>query len=348
MGTDTVERRGAAFCAIAAGGAAAAVLLGSAPAWAWGHTGHLYVSEAAAQSLSREIPAFVRESGAIREVEELGAEADVSKGAGYIHDAERNPGHYIDIDDAGKVAGVSAFTPLAPTREAFDTAQRAGGQTQYSSGYLAYNIVDGWQQVRKDFGLYRALEKGLATAIDRKEANYFTYQLALRRKLILRDIGYWSHFIADGSQPLHVSVHFNGWGPYPNPNGYTTAPIHAPFEGTFVRDFVQKTAVLAAVRGYHDCACAIEQRVPQYLLATLAEVEPLYQLAAADPTFTVPRPAAIGFTTRRLAAGAAELRDEIVDAWRSSPTITVGYPTVLLSDILSGKVRMTPTTLASD
>ena len=35
---------------------------------------------------------------------------------------------------------------------------------------------------------------------------------------------------------MHVSVHFNGWGDYPNQQGYTTSKkLHAYFEGAFVR-----------------------------------------------------------------------------------------------------------------
>lgn len=52
--------------------------------------------------------------------------------------------------------------------------------------------------------------------------------------------------------------------------------------------------------------------------------------------------------TQQLAAGVAELRDEIVDAWRQSEQIAVGYPPVRVSDIESHAVPMTTTTLASD
>jgi len=43
----------------------------------------------------------------------------------------------------------------------------------------------------------------------------------LREKITLHDIGIWSHYVGDASQPLHVSVHLNGWGNFPNPNGYS-------------------------------------------------------------------------------------------------------------------------------
>ena len=40
----------------------------------------------------------------------------------------------------------------------------------------------------------------------------------------------------------------------------------------------------------------------------------------------------------RLAAGASELRDMIINAWRSSGTSQVGYPAVKVTDVVSGAV----------
>jgi hypothetical protein len=346
-----------------------AALLGSTVlsqnAFAWGHTGHVEISTAAILALTSDVPAFVRTVEAAKQIGETGPEPDISKTtvtiAQYaipypyfnnVHDAERDPGHYIDIDDSGVVVGgVVPLNTLPATREAFDTAQRSAtapsGQDQYTGGYLPYEMLDGFEQLRKDFGIFRALLKGQQTATTTEDKTYFAYQLDLRKKLTLRDIGYWSHFVGDGSQPLHVSIHYNGWGNYPNPNGYTTKPIHAQFEGAFVKNFVSPTELQAEVPKYHDCQCAIEQRVPQYLAQTLAQVVPLYQVAGTD-LFQTAQPSEVSFATARLAAGAAELRDEIVDAWRQSTDIYIGYPLVKVTDILSGKVTMTRTTLASD
>ena len=33
--------------------------------------------------------------------------------------------------------------------------------------------------------------------------------------------GWLGHYVADGSQPLHTTIQYNGWVG-PNPNGYTT------------------------------------------------------------------------------------------------------------------------------
>jgi hypothetical protein len=103
-----------------------------------------------------------------------------------------------------------------------------------------------------------------------------------------------------------------------NPNGFTTAPIHAPFEGAFVRNVVQ--------------------------------LVPVYQAAkdSGGDNYATAQPAELAIVTRQLAAGAAELRDEIVDAWRQSTDITVGFPLVRVSDIEAGTVPVTRLTFGAD
>jgi hypothetical protein len=346
-----------------------AVTLAPQQAWSWGHTGHVGISQLAMQALPAEIPAFLRSAQSISQVGELGAEADESKTTGIVtsgnntristastvHDAERDAGHFLDVDDVGMVIGGSvALNQLPATRQAFDTAQRAAiapsGQTQYG-GYLPYAMLDGFQQVRKDFGMWRALSVGLSTATTDADKAYFRFQLQLRQQLIIRDIGYWSHFVGDASQPMHVSIHFNGWGNFFNPNNFTTAAIHAPFEGAFVHDFVDFNAVAAQMRPYTDRGAAtMEQRVPLYLAETLTQVVPVYQAAkdSNDDNYKTAQPAELAIVIKQLAAGASELRDEIVDAWRQSEFVTVGFPLVKVSDIETGIVKMTPTTLGSD
>ena len=51
--------------------------------------------------------------------------------------------------------------------------------------------------------------------------------------------------VADGSQPLHVTVQYNGWTG-PNPNGYTTEhKIHSQFETAYVDAVVSESEVQA-------------------------------------------------------------------------------------------------------
>lgn len=243
--------------------------------------------------------------------------------------------------------GVLPLAALPETREAYDTELRARGLTQYKAGYLPYSIADGWQQMRKDFAYWRALTKAIETAATPEERAWFEADRRLREKIALHDIGIWSHYVGDASQPLHVSVHFNGWGSYPNPHWYTTKKIHAYFEGEFVKRNLARSSVAAQVVPYAPCSCSIEERTRMLLQFTLAQVEPLYQLEK-DGGFRPSDPRGIGFATARLAAGAAALRDLIVDAWIDSANSPVGYPMVNVRDIESGKVRATRDLFGAD
>src|SRR5258707_14479028 len=173
--------------------------------FAWGATGHDWVSGIAIEKLPESVPEFVRMPEAVAEISDRGREPARSKGAGRTHDAERDPGHYIDLDDDGAAMGVVPLRKLPETREEYDTLLRAKGFTQYKAGYLPYSIVDGWQQIRKDFAYWRALTKAIETAATARERAWFEGDRALREQLTLRDIGVWSHYVGDALQPLHVS-----------------------------------------------------------------------------------------------------------------------------------------------
>ena len=97
--------------------------------------------------------------------------------------------------------------------------------------------------------------------------------------LILRDLGYWSHFPGDASMPLHTSQHFYGWGPYPNPQGYATGDAMELFvKGTFVRNNIKRDVVKSLVPPYDACACSIWDRSYKLILNSNKFVVPMYEL----------------------------------------------------------------------
>ena len=161
---------------------------------------------------------------------------------------------------------------------------------------------------------------------------------ARRQAQILVDIGLLSHFVGDGSMPLHVSIHYNGWGAFPNPAGYTQDRVHVPWEGPYARQVVTPAALAAAMQPFQDCKCPIEQRVGAYLMSDSRAVIPFYELEKAG-AFKPGVARGAEFTTGRVAAGAAELRDEIVLAWRASAAGKIGYqPELSVPDVEAGKV----------
>jgi hypothetical protein len=325
-------------CAIAC-----ALLFASNPlaAAAWGEIGHMMISRAAAASLPESIPAFLRTPGAILEIARLGPEADNLKDAGTSEDHDADPGHYVNVDDDGTIVGI-ALSSLPPDRQGYDTALRAKGSNEYKTGYLPYSIMDGFEVVRKDFAYWRADDVMARKATDTNARAYFAGLRTLRETLTIRDIGWWSHFVGDGSQPLHVTSHYNGWDRYPNSKG-----LHAHFESDYVDKYLDEAAVRAHMSPLLSCNCTIEAETGRYLTATNAQVIPTYELFEKQ-AFESKTDAGVSFTADRLAAGASELRNLIVEAWRQSEDGSVGYPLVKVRDIENGTVTPTRRALGGE
>jgi hypothetical protein len=320
-------------------GVAGIAALGAAgSALAWGSSGHRMIGQAAIEALPPELPGFLREQSSAVAVGELSREPDRSRGAGRTHDADRDPGHFVDGDDTGHVAGVVALDALPPTREDYETALRGAGTDSWKMGYLPYSIIADWQQLAKDFAYWRVADAGARVVANSQHRAWLASDRDRRQTQILVDIGLLSHFVGDGSMPLHASIHYNGWGQFPNPNGYTEERVHVPWEGPYTRQVVTLEALRAAMPPFHDCQCPIEQRVGAYLMSDWRSVIPFYELEKAA-AFKPGAARGAAFTAGRVAAGAAELRDEIVLAWRVSADEKVGYqPEISTADVESGRV----------
>ncbi len=315
---------------------ASAVLATGTAASAWGADGHRMLTRVAIGALPAELPSFLSAPQAVWELGELAREPDRSKGAGMPHDADLDTGHFVNVGDDGRIGGGPLLSELPKTRAECDAAVRAAGADASHLGYLPYAISDGWLQLVKDFGYWRVDRLGAETAADPEQRAWFQRDLKLREALILRDLGYWSHFVGDAAQPMHVSVHFNTWGDYPNPNNYTPERIHGPFEGAFVHAHVTEADIVRGLPSARVIDGPILTETGRYIEASRQQADPLFALwtkggfAGDAPT------AGKAFAVARLAAGAGELRDLIVAAWAASPNATVGYPGVKVADVVSG------------
>lgn len=316
---------------------AAVAVTDPGPAWAWGGSGHRLIGEAAMRELPTDLPAFLRTPRAILDVGELSREPDRWKGAGRLHDANHDPEHFLNLSDDGSVLGGPGLAALPPTRAAYDTAMRAVGQDEWKAGVLPYAIVDRYQQLTRDFAMWRALSFAEGHSDWKAHRGWFTADRRRREAQLLVTLGELSHFVGDGSQPLHVSVHYNGWGDFPNPDGFTQGRLHARFEGALVRELMDEATVRAAMAPYRDCGCGVAERTAGYLAATGRQVVPLYQLQK-DGAFRGGDARSRAFIAARLAAGASELRDLIIEAWRSSAKGQVGWPSVGVADVEAGKI----------
>lgn len=290
-------------------------------AGAWGLRGHEIIGRVATNHLAAELPAFVRTTAAKDEITYLQSEEDrlkIGEADEIAWTREWTTDHYIDIGDDGKIAGTLALHALPPTRDEYIQAlmHASPPADAYKFGFVPYAILEGYEQVRSDFALWRiAARAGNAT-----ERRY-------RESLTIHDIGLFAHFVGDGSQPLHVSVHYNGWGRFPNPHGFSTdRHLHAQFEDTWVDRFMDVATVDAQFAQAQALSIIPLTEIEDYLLTSDSFVVPLYELerrgafhlsgygpgAHAD---------AMRFTARRLAAASEMLDALVLTAWRTSDSL---------------------------
>ncbi|HEY4076977.1 MAG TPA: hypothetical protein VGM26_08595 [Rhizomicrobium sp.] len=321
------------------------VLALSGHALAWGYLGHHMIGEVAAKNFPAELPAFLRTKDAVFQIGALSQEPDVSRNAGQPHDWDADPGHFLDLSDDGTILGGPKLSALPPSRRDYDSALRVVHSDQYSAGFLPYNIMDGWQQLVKDFALLRVYRSALKygdrfklTAADRRG---YAQLVALREAITIRDLGWWAHFVEDASQPMHVSVHYNGWGEGPNPEGFVTGPgLHSKFEAAFVTANIREADVAALMKPYHHCDDTLAGCTQDYLAATARWTLPLYRLDKVG-AFGLPTAQSKAFAAQRLADAANMLRDMVVDAWRGSALASLGYKEKTpVADYEAGKALM--------
>ncbi len=324
---------------IAAAVALTLIALPAADVAAWGASGHRMVGQAAMRALPDELPAFLRTQEAAAQVGELSREPDRWKGGGQPHDRERDTAHFVDMIADGRVMTEAGpdIRALPELKSEYDAQLLAAGFKVNDAGYLPYAIMDAWQQVVQDFAYWRILAAAEARETDMARQAWYREDRLRREALILRDIGMLSHYIGDGAQPLHTTIHYNGWDRYTdNPEDFTRSRrTHGMFEGDFVRDRVNLQGIEAAMTAPRLDGFELRARMADYLLASLGEVVPFYRLEKAGG-FVEADPRGVNFATVRLAAGASELRDLIVLAWREAGTRSVGWPNVKVSEVEAG------------
>ena len=321
--------------------AALALVVVAAPAvtvTAWGNTGHRLIGVAAMRALPDELPAFLRTPAAIADVGELAREPDRWKGAGQPHDRERDTAHFVDLDDQGRVydqRGMS-LNDLPRLKSEYDAALTKAGLDVNDAGYLPYAMMDAWQQLGRDFAYWRVLNAAEKRETNMERQAWYRADRIRREALILRDIGVMGHYVGDGSQPHHTSIHYNGWGDFPNPEGFTNSrQTHAVFEGEFTNRVARLDAVEAAMPAANLDGFDVKARTVSYLTTTLGTVIPFYRLEKAGG-FRDADPRGAAFVNERLAAGAGELRDFIVAAWTASGSASIGWPAVKVAEVEAG------------
>ena len=291
---------------------AAAALLGlalpSQPAHAWEQEGHRIINKLAASNLPADVPAFLRSQAAIDEIEYLGPEPDRWRSRAEPElSAAQSPEHFIDFEAA------DALGALPHKRLEFEAKVFAAGQRPEVIGLQPWEADEVWERLKAAMRQYRAM---VAAGQDTKSgANVDTKPV---EAAILFYAGWLGHYVGDGSQPLHVSVKYNGWVG-PNPNGYTTShQIHHVFEGPFVAANIDAPEVQAKMTAVKLIEGDMFDAYVAYLRHTGTHVEKVYQFEKAGGFIGAGTPESRDFTAARLADGASMLRDMIYTAWIDS------------------------------
>lgn len=295
-------------------------LLATQPAWGWGQDGHRMINRLAIQYLPKEVPAFLRNGQALDTVEYLGPEPDRWRNRAEAElSATQAADHFIDGEYADLVGtpcakgspGCSSTGTMLPKKRydfirALGTYQAAHLNLPLSPdkvGMQPWQVEEVWQRLKSDMRDYRRL---LA-------ANQDTAPV---ETIILFETGWLGHYVADGSQPLHTTIQYNGWTG-PNPNGYTTEhTIHSQFESVYVTAALKPSDVAPLVAASTPQTFNDEwTRYLDYLHKSHSLVEKTYELEKAGGFKDAGTADGKAFTAERLAAGAIELRDLIYSAW---------------------------------
>jgi hypothetical protein len=275
-------------------------------AFGWGNEGHLYINRVAAEKIPTEMPRFLRHG--VAELTYLGPEPDRWRNpAEYPLKNAQEPDHFIDLER------VAWLDPLPQGRYEFyrklyekraATADHPDDYLPEHVGLQPYITMEIFGRLKSAFREYRNL----------REAHQPTAPV---EHAIVFYAGWLGHYVADGSQPLHTTIHYNGWVG-PNPKSYTAERgIHAKFESTYMAQNITAKDFAKLVHAPERLADPFVDYV-NYLRESNRQVESVYTIEKAGGFTGKGSPEAFDFTTHRLAAGSQMLLDLWYTAWLDS------------------------------
>jgi hypothetical protein len=284
----------------------ALVLVHSPAACAWGNEGHTYINRVAALKIPVSMPLFLRR--AVVEIAYLGPEPDRwrSPSESALKNAQEAD-HFIDLER------VDWLDPLPPGRYEFyrKLYEKRAATTDHPDDYLPehvglqpYITMEIYGRLKAAFREYRGL----------RAAHKPTQAV---EQAIIFYAGWLGHYVADGSQPLHTTIQYNGWTG-PNPNEYTIEHhIHAQFESTYVAANISQKDFALLVKAPEQIADPFAGYV-DYLRSSNKLVQDVYAIEKTGGFNGKGSAAAFDFTTHRLAAGTQMLLNLWYTAWMES------------------------------
>lgn len=282
----------------------------------WGPRGHEAANRAAVRSIPADGPVFLKEFEDW--IVKTGPLPDSWRGPSTPYSkAFEDPNHHWYKENFSFLAEIprNRFEFILKVYDEYlrikdKEPTRAAWTNVLGTGTLPYAAMENFDRMTVAMRLYRArIAEG--TDESRREARYLAQDIAFY-------VGWLGHYTADGAQPLHNSIHVNGWKGA-NPKGFTTErSIHGRFESEFV-DLVKVTEadlipLMPAARELDDPFAVIIGHVDN----AASHVTEIYELDK-EGAFTVPtNRAAAQLVRTQLVEAAALLRDLVSTAWMRS------------------------------
>lgn len=299
----------------------------------WEDHGHELVNRAAAKALPAEVPVFFR--NAVERLTYLGPEPDRWKND---RDTKEDDNfdqlfawgfvdHFLDIEYTEGIEWAKALKPGVPRSsprasrynylEALKANLRklesekrfrefkADGLAPESVGFLPFRIVELAQQLKRHW-------------IEWRKPNIEPTTKQQIEQNIVYVAGILGHYVADGANPHHTTVHYNGWDEAleANPGGFTPKgkSAHHRFEG----EFVDARIASAEITEIEKAVAATSPKpiddlfdvTMAFLRESNSQVRRLYELDKSSPwNKGNTSPESLGFAQQRLTRGATMLRD---------------------------------------
>lgn len=282
----------------------------------WGVRGHQSANRAAIRALPADGPLFLNEYEDW--IAKTGPVPDSWRGAGEPYSKifeDPNHGWFKEQFAFMKAIPRSRYEFVLRLYDEFlrireKDPERAALTNVRWTGTLPYAAMENYDRMKSAMRLYRRAAAD-SSAESQRDAKYLAQDIAFYT-------GWLGHYTADGAQPLHDTIHHDGWlGP--NPKQYTSDPrIHGRFETAFV-DLIQLTdtdlsPLMPKVRQLEDPFAAILAHLDD----ASTHVEEIYILDKKGAFADKANEQAALLARSQLAKAAALLRDLTYTAWIES------------------------------
>ena len=194
--------------------------------WPWWEKGHDIICEVALSSLPSDMPEFFTRS--LGDIQYFSKQPDRWKSYDRtMLRASEGPNHYMDLERLDpEVKDIS----LPENRYEAIKLYLNKGWMPDKVGLLPYQIIEYYQRLKGVFAEYRKDPSNVS--IQRAAVAY---------------AGILSHYAGDISQPLHLTIHYNGRVDKDG-NVISNEGIHFRFEGPLVDDYIESDNVAGFAR----------------------------------------------------------------------------------------------------